>query len=348
MKTMKAVVYHGPGDVRVEQVPLPTCGDEELLIRVEACGVSGTELHAYRSPSPRITPPMTLGHEFVGVVEQAGEAVREFTPGQRLVMATTIACGQCVYCRKGWSNHCLERAPMGIAYPGAMAEFVRIPARALAGGHLVRVPSGLLPEHAALTEPVSCAVNAIEKCDIGLGDTVLVLGAGPMGLMNVCVARCAGASRIILSEVSPKRLVLAAQFDCDRLINPAIEDLLRSVKEATGGLGADVAVVAAPDPKAQELALDLVRKRGTVCLFASLPLNKSVLAVDSRTIHDNELRIVGSSDSSPMHVSRAVDLLTTGKILAERLVTHAFRLDQVFDAFDVMERGEALRVILKP
>lgn len=348
MKTMKAVVYHAPGDIRVEQVPVPTCGNDELLVRVEACGVCGTDLKSYRSANPRIRAPLTLGHEFVGLVEQAGAAVSGFAAGQRVVMATTIACGHCVYCRKGWGNLCLDRSPMGFAHPGGMAEFVRIPGRGVAGGHVIPVPPEIAPEHAALAEPVSCAVNAIEKCSIGLGDTVLVLGAGPMGLMNVCVARCAGASRIILSEVSPKRLVLAAQFDCDRLINPAIEDLLRSVKEATGGLGADVAIVAAPDPAAQELALDLVRNRGTVCLFASLPLSKSMLSLDSRTIHYNELRIVGSSDSAPSHVERAIELLSTGQIPAERLITHVFRLDQVFDAFDVMERGEALRVILKP
>jgi L-iditol 2-dehydrogenase len=345
---MKAVVYHAPGDVRVEQIDKPCCGDGELLVRVDACAVCGTDLKSYHHGNPRIRAPLVMGHEFTGLVEAAGRGAEGFDVGQRIVMATSVSCGDCYYCRRGWNNLCTHLAPMGFTYPGGMAEYTVVPALALRNGHVVKVPPHVRPEHAALAEPVSCAVNSLENCRIAPGDTVVVLGAGPMGLMNVCVARGMGAGKIILSEPSPVRLAQAQQFPIDLLVNPAEQDLEQVVKEATGGLGADVAIVAAPAAEPQEMALRLVRKRGTVCLFASLPVGGEMLSINSRLVHYGELRIVGTSDSTPAHVRKAVDLLAGGSIPADKLVTHVLPLDGILEAFELMRSGQALRVVLRP
>jgi len=345
---MKAAVYHAPGDIRIEDVPLPPCERGGLRVRVDACAVCGTDLKSYKSGNPRIKAPMVMGHEFTGLVEQVGEGAAGFSAGDRVVMATSVSCGSCFYCRQGWRNLCTDLAPMGFSYPGGMAEYVAIPARAVVNGHVVKVPPGVRAEHAALAEPVSCAVNSLSNCALRPGDTVVVLGAGPMGLMNVCVARGMGAGKIILSEVSDARLSQAAPFGCDVLVNPERESLAERVRAETDGLGADVAIVAAPAAAPQEQALDLVRKRGTVCLFASLPVGASMLVLDSRKIHYGELRIVGTSDSTPEHVRTAVELLAAGKIPADRLATHVLPLEGLFEAFELMTRGEALRVVLKP
>lgn len=263
-------------------------------------------------------------------------------------MATSVSCGRCAYCERGWPNLCADLAPMGFSYPGGMAEFVTVPARALAGGHVVKVPAGVKPEHAALAEPLSCCVNAAENCGSREGDTVVVVGAGPMGIMNACVSREFGAARIILAEINDVRLRMCEPFGFDVLVNPAEQDLVATVKAETSGLGADVAIVAAPAAQPQEQAIHLVRKRGTVCLFASLPSGASAISLDSRTLHYGELRLVGTSDSSPAQVRKAVALIAGGSLPAERLATHVLGLDEIEKAYALMQSGESLRVVLKP
>src|SRR5512135_2629817 len=319
---MKAVIYYGPKDIRVEQLPVPACGGDEVRVKVDACAVCGTDLKSYHSGNPRIKAPLVMGHEFTGLIDQVGANVRGFATGDRVVMATSIACGECAYCRKGWPNLCLHLAPMGFSFPGGMAAYVTIPALALLCGHVIRVPPGVKAAHAALAEPLSCTVNAAENCQIQPGDTVVVVGAGPMGILNACTAREFGAKTIILAEVNENRLKQAAAFGIDVLVNPGSENLAEIVLKHTDGIGADVVIVAAPAARPQEEALTYTRKRGTLCLFASLPVGKNLLSIDSRAVHYGEIRIVGSSDSAPRHVEKAVSLLASGQVPAEKIATH--------------------------
>ena len=300
------------------------------------------------SGNPRIRPPRVMGHEFVGKIVETGPQLSEFQNGERIVMATSISCGTCLYCRKGLPNLCREQAPMGFVYDGGMAEYVLIPSRAVKNGHVVKVSGELSAEIAALAEPVSCAVNAVENCRIAEGDTVVVIGAGPVGILNACVAKDNGASRIILAEINTDRLKQCEVFGFDRLVNPAAENLHSVVMEETDGYGADVAIVAAPAVSPQQEALNLVRKKGTVMLFASLPAGKSTLSIDSRLVHYNEINIAGSSDSTPKHVIKALELLSSNRFPAEKLVTHRLPLDDVHLGMELMKKGESLRVVLIP
>jgi L-iditol 2-dehydrogenase len=343
---MKAVVYHGQLDVRVEDVAAPVCGEGGLLVKVDACAVCGSDMKAYLSGNPRMKPPIVVGHEFAGVVAEA--KAPGFAPGERVVMATSISCGTCLYCRRGWNNICANIQPMGFGYHGGMAEYVAIPELALRNGHVIKVPAHVDPVHACLAEPVSCAVNSCENSRVSKGDTVLVMGAGPMGILNALVARQYGAAQVILSEVNPARLAQGGAFGFDHLVNPAEEDLGAIVKGMTGGYGADVAIVAAPAAAPQEQALELVRRRGTVCLFASLPHDKRMITVDSRLLHYGELRVVGTSDSTPAHVRKAVEILGDPTFPAGKIVTHQLPLDGFKDAIELMKSGEALRIVLKP
>jgi L-iditol 2-dehydrogenase len=345
---MKAVEYHAPGDIRVGPVPEPRCGDNEIRARVDACAVCGTDLKTYLHGNPRIKAPKIMGHEFTAIVETVGDNVKDLHGGQRIVMATSISCGTCSYCSRGLNNLCLSLSPMGFSYDGGMAEYVTIPAQALKNGHVVTVPEGVKAEHAALAEPVSCAVNACGNCNIKTGDTVLVTGAGPMGIINACVARHLGVGKIIIAETNPIRLDQARGFGFDLLIDPSAQDLREAVLDFTDGIGTDVVIVAAPAKEPQEQALDLVRKQGTVCLFASLPASDSMLSLDSRKIHYDEIHVVGSSDSTPAHVASAVEMISNGRIPAEKIATHILGLDDIFAAFDMMQSGKALRVVLRP
>ena len=345
---MKAVVYYAPGDIRVEQVEVPVCGAGEIRIKIDACAVCGTDLKAYVSGNPRIKAPKIMGHEFTGLVDTVGSDVNGFQIGERIVMATSVACDTCYYCKQGHRNLCANIAPMGFTYEGGMAEYTVIPARALQGRHAIKVPSSVPAEHAALAEPLSCAVNSCLNCDIQKGDTVVIIGAGPMGIMNACVARQFGASKIILAEINEQRLKQAEPFGFDLLVNPAEEELTSVVMQQTGGLGADVAIVAAPAAKPQEEALKLVRKRGTVCLFASLPAGKSEITIDSRIIHYGEVKLVGSSDSTPQQVRKAVEMISSGSLKADNLASHVLPLDDIMKSFKLMKSGKTLRVVLKP
>ena len=186
--SMKAIVYHGPMDIRLETIAVPPCGDDEIRVKVDACAVCGTDLKAYLHGNPRIKAPKVMGHEFTGIVETAGTKVDDFSVGDRIVMATSVSCGRCYYCKTGFRNLCTDLAPMGFSFPGGMAEFITIPARALRNGHVIKVPKGIKAAHAALAEPVSCAINSAENCSVQPGDTIVVVGAGPMGIINACVS----------------------------------------------------------------------------------------------------------------------------------------------------------------
>lgn len=345
---MRAVVYHAPGDIRNEAIPLPACGAGEVRVKVDACAVCGTDLKSFLSGNPRIVAPKVMGHEFTGLIEAVGATVKSFYEGERIVMATSVSCGQCFYCRLGWTNLCADLKPMGFYFNGGMAEYVTIPELALRNGHVVKVPAHVKPEHAALAEPLSCAVNSLENCAVKPGDTVVVLGAGPMGIMNACVAREFGAGKIIISEINPERLKQCDGFGFDLLVNPGAQDLPQIVKRETGGLGADCVIVAAPAAAPQEQAPLLVRKRGTVCLFASLPAGKSNLTIDSRPIHYGEIRVIGTSDSTPAQVKRAVEMIAKGTLPAAKLATHILDLFEIQKAYELMKSGESLRVVLKP
>jgi L-iditol 2-dehydrogenase len=345
---MKSVRYYGPKDIRIDEIPVPEIKTDELLVKIEACAVCGSDLKSFNVGNPRMKPPIVMGHEFTGTIVEAGTKVADFAINDRIVMATSVSCGDCLYCKKGWTNLCVNLAPMGFYFNGGMAEYTVIPSRAINNGHVVKVPNDLKADYAALAEPLSCAVNSIDKCDIQKGDTVLIMGAGPMAILNACVARYEGAGKIIMTEINEARLEQAAGFDIELLVNSAKEDVQEIVLNETNGMGADVVIVAAPAAQPQEQALSLVRKKGTVNLFASLPAGQSNLTLDSRLIHYNEIKVTGSSDSTAVHVAKAVEMLSDEKFPSAKIATHVLSLDDIHEAFDLMISGEALRVVLKP
>ena len=347
-KMMKAVVYHGPNEERCEEIAVPTCNSDEIRVKVDACAVCGSDMKAYLHGNPRMKPPCVPGHEFTGIIDIVGDDVDGFSVGERVVMATSVSCGECYYCSIGSPNLCSNIAPMGFSYNGGMAEYVTIPALAIARDHVIKVPGDVKPEHAALAEPLSCAVNALGNCDMQDGATVVVVGAGPMGIMNACVAKECGAKKIIVAEVNDSRLAQAEGFGFDLLVNSAKENLEEIVMKETDGIGADVVIVAAPAIPPQEEALKIVRKRGTVCLFASLPVGNNMISLDSRLIHYGEVRVVGASDSTPANVRKAVELIAAGTLAADKLASHLLKLDDIDKAYELMQSGESLRVVLIP
>ena len=347
LETMNAVIYYGKGDVRYEKTAVPVCKPGELRVKVDACAVCGSDFKTFNNGNPRMKPPIVMGHEFTGAIETIGEGVAGFAIGERIVMATSISCGECAYCRKGWSNLCAKLDPMGFSYPGGMAEYVIVPAVAIRNGHVVKVSSSIAPEHAALAEPVSCAVNCVEICGITGGETVVVVGAGPLGILNMYTARKYGAAKLILAQRAGKRLTQAASFACDRLVNTTTENLVDVVRCETGGLGADVVIVAAPEASAQEQSLDWSARGAASASLPHCPAGASTVSLDSRKIHYNELYVCGASDSTPTHVRKAVSLLCQPDF-PYKIANPLLKLCEVQKAFTIMAARDGMRVVLKP
>jgi L-iditol 2-dehydrogenase len=345
---MKAAVYYGPGEIRVEQRPEPAPAADNLILEVSCCAICGTDLKLATVGNPRCHPPRIIGHEFVGRAVHVGSAVAGFSPGDRVTLATTLACGACPYCALGLGNLCPNAKPISYDFDGAFARFVAIPPLALAGGNAIRVPPGVPDEAAALSEPLSCVINAQELAGVKGGDRVLILGGGPLGALHAEVAKAFGASEVMIVQRSEPRLSLLRRLPGVTVIDGAKEDVFALVQQMTAGLGADVVIVCAPARDAQEGALRYARKGGVISLFASMPKDAADITLDSRAIHYGELRIVGASDSRPEHVAKAVRLLQEGLIDVEPIVTHRVPLDGLLDGIELMKRKQSLKVMVYP
>jgi L-iditol 2-dehydrogenase len=344
---MRAVVYGGVGQLELQDVPEPDLEPGGLLARVECCGICGTDYKLFHTENPRFPPGSILGHEFVATITEVSEGAEGFAAGDRVTMATTVPCGECALCRRGRGNLCPNANCVGAAYPGAFAERIPIAAHAVRMGNVLKVPAGLSSEAGALTEPLSCVVNAQEIATVGQGHSVVVVGCGPLGCMQVQVARARGARQVIAVQRSRPRCELAARFDVDAVVCSTEEDVAERVRELTDGLGADRVIVAAPDRAAQEQSVELAAKCGVVSLFASLPKSAPGITFNSRTVHYGELAVVGCSDSRPEHAAEALRLLESGAVDAGKLITDEVPLDGILDGIAIMKAKTGLKVLVR-
>ncbi len=343
---MKAAVLQAPKDLRLSDIALPEAGPGELVLRVRAAAVCGTDLRILTGRKTKgVRFPSVIGHEFSGEVVQAGDGVTAFRVGDRVCMDPVIPCRACAYCRAGLENVCLHRQAMGYEFDGAFAEYIRIPAIALQAGNVFKVPDGMSYEAAALAEPLACCINGQRNAGVRLGDSVVVLGAGPIGLMHAALARAAGARQVIVSEPNALRRQAAAERGVDHVCDPSSESLEAFVKARTEGLGADVVILAIGVPQLANEALTLVRKGGRVNLFAGFSAGDTS-AIDVNLIHYNEILVSGASALRRTDYELALAMLGSGQIDAGALITHRFSVADSLAAFDEAGSGRALKVAI--
>lgn len=344
---MKAAYVTGPMLIELRDVPTPQVPDDGLLLAVRACGVCGSDLRRWREGPDRDAAPLISGHEIAGVVEAVGRQVTGYAVGDRLAVAPDVHCGQCWYCERGMYNLCEHLRLVGITpgLDGGLAEYLVLPAAVLRGGVVHPVPAGLSDQQAALAEPLSSVLASHHVAGTTLGDTVVVMGAGPIGCLHIAVARARGA-RVILSEPSAARRTMAAPFEPDLVIDPATEDPVAVVREATGGRGADAAICANPVAATHTQAVELVRKRGTVVLFGGLPKAAPMTSLDANRIHYGEIRVVGSFSYHPSFHALALDTIARGSIRSDRVITHTLPIEDVGEAFRIAASGESLKVMV--
>lgn len=339
---MKAAVYYGVKDIRLEEMDAPKLKAGEILVKMRACGVCTTDIKTILRGHPLIKPPTVLGHEVAGVVVKAQTNVSKFQQGERVVIAPYVPCGMCYFCRHKQYTLCENLFRESIS-PGGFAELIRVPASIVEKG-TIRIPSEIAYEEAVFTEPLACCLHGMEKCNIGPSDYVVVIGDGPMGLLFLQLAKLTGA-RVIVSGHHESRLKVAVELGADETVNGKIEDSISKVMELTEKRGADIVIVAAGTPSATEQAIKIVRKGGIVNLFAGLP-SEYRFKFNLNIIHYSELVITGAFGFSHIHFSKAFQLIGERKINVRRLITHKFSLDKVLDAVKLSISRGCLKTVI--
>jgi L-iditol 2-dehydrogenase len=347
---MKAAVYRGAGDLRVEDVPVPEIGRGEMLVRVEACGICGTDIKKIQKgllPGPRI-----FGHEICGVVERTAPGVARFREGDRVVVHHHIPCGACFYCDRKAYAQCAGYKRNGTTAGfepsgGGMAEYVRALDWIVERG-TISVPDGVSPEEAAFVEPVNTCLKAVERAQIGIGQTVLVAGQGPIGLILTQLCRRAGAE-VLASDTLEDRLELSRRLGAVAAFDARSTDVVREVRAATGGRGADCAVLAAVGPAAFRQAVDATRPGGRVLLFAATSPGETA-EVDLGAIGSAEKDIVTSYSSSVDIQDTAAQLVFQREVRVAELITHRLPLTEAPRAVEIASRPApgVLKVVVGP
>lgn len=346
---MKAAIYRGAEDLSVEQVESPTISPQEAKIRVHACATCGTDAKIYHHGHPRLEPPQTIGHEIAGEVIEVGAEVEGLSVGDRVQVIAAVPCGECWACQAGRMGICINQTSMGYQYPGGFAEEMVIPHEVLKVDGVNHIPDHVSYDEASVTEPLACALNAQSLINVGEGDTVLVMGAGPIGCLHVRLARAAGAHKVFLADINGGRLALSQDaVHSDRAIDMSSEDLAAVVRDETNGIGPSVVITAAPSGAAQEQALDIVAPGGRVSFFGGLPKDKPTITVDSNVVHYRELIIAGANGSSPAQNREALGLIASGKVPVADLITHRLSLDHVVEAINAVTSGDAIKVVINP
>lgn len=352
MDTMLAAVYHGPHDLRVERVPVPVIGPDELLLRVLRANICGTDLRILHGGHRKYPPGTTRipGHEVVGEVVAVGSAIdsASYPTGRRYFVAPNMGRGDSRETISGNNNLDPEYEAFGITLDGAFAEYMRVPALAIRQGNLMPVAAGVDPAVAALVEPLACVWRGQNKINVGAGDVALVMGAGPIGVLHVMLARLRGATRIIVSEPAAGRREQALALGADVVVDPLHEDLAAVVASESNGRGADVIITAAPVKALQEQALDLAAMGGRINYFGGLSKDDAIIRFNSNTVHYKELIVTGTTACSTFDCLRAAEIVNSGRLDLSPLITSAFPLSEANTAFMAAADGRNLRVTLVP
>jgi L-iditol 2-dehydrogenase len=345
---MLAYIYEGEGKLSLKDIPKPLIKSDTALMKVNACSICGTDLRTYVFGSSKIIPQTTIGHEAVGTIVEIGSSVKNFKVGDRVAVAPAIGCGKCPSCLAGHTNMCDDLKSIGFQFNGGFAEYMEIPAIAFERGNVNRIKSSLPSEEATLAEPLACVINSHTFLNIKKGDTVAIFGSGFIGYMHVELAFRSGASKVIMIEVSEKRVLEAKSLIPNiTIINPKEVDTDDEIAKITEGKGVDVAIVACSAGAAQESAIKIAGKHARISLFGGLP-NNSKGFIDSNSIHYKELSVFGVHASTSEQNRAALELIASGKINVKKYITVVAPLKDIENTFQSIKSGNILKAIIKP
>ena len=341
---MKALVFHGIKDIRIEEVTKPKINQDEILVRVSYAGICGTDARIYNG-TKKITPPRIPGHELAGVIVEVGQGVKGYREGERVTVYPMLHCGECYVCKEGRTNICVNRKTIGYEIDGGFAEYIKLPAAAIKKGNVIKIPEGVSDIEAAASEPLAAAYNGILRCQLKGKETVLIIGGGPIGLFHVQLAKIFGADKVILSEPMENKRKLAKELGADLCLNPLAEDLAEILKDFTGGEGVDCLLMDVGRVDVIEKSLNYIKKGGRYVLFAGCPQGAQI-TIDPNLIHYREIEFTGASSSSPANHRIVLDLIASGKIKMDSLITDIFPLKDWKKGFENKSNYEGLKALI--
>lgn len=343
----KAAVLKDIEKLELEEREIPEPEKGELLIRVKSCAICGTDIKVYHHGHKHIVFPRVTGHEISGIVEKTGKDIKNYKEGDKVAVAPAIPCGECYYCRRGWQSMCDNLKAIGYHFDGGFAQYMIVPEVAVRNGCVNKIPEGVDFDSAALAEPLACVINGQQLSRVEMGDTVLILGAGPIGCLHAELARNIGAAKVILADVIQERLDMAS-FTGAITVNSKKTDLKSFVSEQTNGRMADRVIVAVGVPEAQEQSLELVAKRGSINFFGGLPKETPFARLNTNVLHYGESFITGTHGSTPIHNKMALDFIASGRIHIEKYISKKIKLEQIEQGLKEAEERKAIKIIVNP
>lgn len=343
---MLAARMYGKEDIRLETVKTPVPGEGEVLIEVKAAAVCGTDVRMYKNGYPGIgeETPRILGHEFSGVIAELGKGVSGYRTGVRVAVAPNMGCGICGQCIAGNGHMCADYRALGINLDGAFAEYVTVPEAAVRGGNICVLPEQVSFEEAAVNEALSCVCNGFERCDIRPGNSVLIIGAGPIGIMHAMLAKMAGACPIFINDLSEERLGVCSQID--KTFRTVRGDLKEEIFKATNGEGVDVCITACPSPQAQSIALEVTAAGGRINFFGGIPAEKQNVPLNTNLIHYKQLIVTGTTRASLTQYRKTLHYIAEGVLDVKNLITARFALPQILNGFTLAQKADGLKNVI--
>jgi L-iditol 2-dehydrogenase len=344
---LKAIVYHSIGDIRLEDIDIPEINENEALLKVKVVALCGTDLRVKASGHRSIKEGQTriLGHEVSGIIEKVGNKVSSLKVGARVAVAPVSGCGVCRQCITGNEIFCSNDLVLGLSINGGMSEYMVIPEPHIKGGNVFVLPKDMRFDIAAIAEPLATVFTGLSACNIKPADIVLIVGAGPVGLMHLQMAKIFGAAKVIVSEVIQSRRAIATEFGADYVINPIQENLKEIVLKNSFGRGADIVIIAAASPEAQSQSIDIAAIGGSINFFGTLPKEKEKVMINSNQIHYKNLKIVGTTGSTVANYCRTMELLILKKIDLSKFISKRFKFEEYKKAFELAKSTSSLKVI---
>jgi len=349
MGEMVAARLHGKEDLRVGKTEIPEVDSNEILMKVEAATICASDIRAYIHGNGRVKLPKVLGHEFAGRIAKVGSGLKErFNVGTRITANPNMYCGRCYYCMQGKHELCRDRYALGVDVDGAFAEYLRIPKEAYHCGLIFEIPDTVSFEEAALAEPLSACLHGQLFAPLRMGDIVTVIGAGPIGIMHIVLAKSMGASTIISCDINDQRLKQAKKFGADNVINPKRENLEERIREITNRHGSDFTIVAVSSPKVQQDSLKIAANEGRINFFGGLPPGEEHVPLNTNIIHYRELKVFGTFAQSIHEYAQALRFIGTKRYPIEKLITHRYNLKDIDLAFKKAISQEGLKICVNP
>ncbi len=350
MEQMKAALMYGPGDVRVEKINKPPCPKDGLILKIMAVGLCGSDIRNLTSDSRKGNYPFVYGHEIVGCVDEIGSDQKQYQVGQRLFLFPGTYCMACDNCISGHSENCEDDYVSKLAGTGGFAQYIVISGDKIKYGGIYEIPDKVSYESASLGEPMTSVFACLENANVGYDDTLIIIGAGPIGDFMAFIAKTRGAQRVIMVDINEHRLEMARQFGVDDVIVSKLENSQYAIDEAlkmTNGKGADKVISATPSNATQAQALYMVKKGGLVIYFGGVP-KESKTELDTNLIHYSNIWVKGHFGASYDQSKRAFNLACSDSFPSNKFITHILPLDEINRGIELTQSGEAIKVVLRP